>query len=115
MNNAAQTTSGHWQIGYSDGSGNSPDSGFSIVENDRAIVRSGDSFGLVYGITDRTIAERIVRACNGYDAMVSALEKISGQRDYDPNDHNKAALHKPSEGMWTTDEYLADAALAGAT
>jgi hypothetical protein len=39
------------------------------------------------------------------------LGKISGRIDYDREDHIKASQYKRDEGMWTTDEYLADMAL----
>ena len=41
-----------------------------------------------------------------------ALEKIAGIREYSPEDHANASRYKPDEGAWTTDEYLADRALA---
>lgn len=45
------------------------------------------------------------------ERMSAALEKISGRREYEPGDHQVAVCYKREEGLWTTDEYLADAAL----
>lgn len=56
---------------------------------------------------DRAIAAEV--RCK---TLMLALEKISGAREYDPEDHRRAATYKREEGVWTTDEYLADAALA---
>ena len=41
-----------------------------------------------------------------------ALEKIAGRREFDKADYDNANLYKPSEGLWTVEEYIADAALA---
>jgi len=54
----------------------------------------------------------IVKAVNNHDALVSVLEKIAGKREYEPADHEAAARYKREEGLWTTDEYLADSILA---
>jgi hypothetical protein len=68
-------------------------------------------------IGSRERAELIIAALNRTatsqptDAAREALEKISGRREYDATDHENAARYKPGEGRWTTDEYLADAAL----
>lgn len=45
--------------------------------------------------------------------MRLALMKISGRAEYDPQDGRRASQYKRDEGLWTTDEYLADAALCG--
>ena len=81
----AQVVGGTWAIGYSDGSGAGED-GYSITVNNYAIVLSGVSFGLPYGIQSREIAERIVKAVNSHDeakiaAAVKALETIDNQID----------------------------------
>lgn len=44
-------------------------------------------------------------------ALRAVLEKISGRREYLSGDVEAAAHYKPEDGLWTIDEYLADAAL----
>lgn len=45
------------------------------------------------------------------ERLRAALEKIAGRREYSHEDHERAARYKRDEGIWTTDEYLADVAL----
>lgn len=58
------------------------------------------------------LVKRIELAEDENRRMRAALEKIAGVREYDAEDHVEAASYKPSGGDWTTDEYLADAALS---
>jgi hypothetical protein len=64
------------------------------------------------GRVNEANAALIVRAVNSHAQLVAALEKIAGYRDYDASDHAEASKYKPLEGLWTTDEYLADSALS---
>lgn len=45
------------------------------------------------------------------ERLRAALEKIAGRREYDDEDHQAVRGYKVTEGLWTTDECLADRAL----
>jgi hypothetical protein len=47
-------------------------------------------------------------------SMRLVLEKIAGRREYDKADYDGVLTYKIDEGMWTVDEYLADAVLDAA-
>ena len=45
------------------------------------------------------------------EALKAALRKIAGRDEYAKEDYAASTKYKLDEGMWTVDEYLADAAL----
>lgn len=65
-----------WFVGYPDGSGVG-DNGYCITAADGCPVRSGDSFGLLYGIEKKEDAAFIVKAVNNHDALVRHLHHLA--------------------------------------
>jgi hypothetical protein len=55
--------------------------------------------------------EVLCDAAEEIERLRAALEKIAGRREYERADYEAAARYRPEEGVWTVDEYLADAAL----
>jgi len=59
-----------------------------------------------------TATDDMIEAADRIEALEAALRKIAGHDEYSIEDHEAAAHYKSEKGIWTTDEYLADAALA---
>ncbi len=70
-----------------------------------------------YNPPDRTLdgqrymAVDIQEAADEIERLRAALEKIAGRREYERADYDTYAKYKTDEGLWTFDEYVADAAL----
>ena len=70
-------TPGKWSVGFHDGSGAGEDGYFTIVSAGGAVVvRSGDSFGLGYGIEDADDATLIAAAPDLYEALQNLMNGI---------------------------------------
>jgi hypothetical protein len=67
-------TPGPWFVGYSDGSGASDEDGYCIVRDGEPVVRSADSFGILYGIEKRADAYLIAAAPDLYAALIDMLD-----------------------------------------
>jgi hypothetical protein len=89
---SAAHTPGPWRVGFSDGSGASEDGGYWITANDKCVVRSGDSFGLLYGIESEADVNFIVRACNSHYELVDALKHITSLVGGQLSDNSRAAF-----------------------
>lgn len=67
-----------WKVGYSDGSGASPEDGYTITSGNIPVVRSGkDDWGAILGIDNETVARLIAAA----PELLAALRRICASVD----------------------------------